>query len=386
MATSPKKDASITFFPVGNADTSLITLSDDTKIVIDLNVTFDSKDEDGSSYDVHGHLLRESHRDGSNNPHIDAFILSHPDQDHLRGFTTVFYDGDPTTYSDRARKAGRIIIDELWFAPRIFCSHETKLCEDAKEFRREARRRMDLHRKKSPDRYKPGNRLRIIGYSDNADLEGLDEVLTVPGSAISTVNAVSKSDFEFFVHSPFKDDTDDEDGERNHTSVVLQARFVVDGEPDACLAILGGDAGCPVWERIYDRSAERSLRWDILLAPHHCSWTFFSELPSEEEKPSAKVLLFLEKKRQGAVVVSSSKPILDDDDNPPHFIAAKRYRAAVGASSVLCTADTKKDSQPTPIVLSMTKNGPVRDTSARAAQVTSAAAVLGTVSTPKTYG
>lgn len=53
---------------------------------------------------------------------------------------------------------------------------------------------------------------------------------------------------------------------------------------------------------------------------------------------------------------------------------------------MLCTADTKKDSQPTPIVLSMTKNGPVRDTSARAAQVTLAAAVLGTVSTPKTYG
>lgn len=103
---------------------------------------------------------------------------------------------------------------------------------------------------------------------------------------------MSKSDFEFFVHSPFKDDTDDEDGERNHTSVVLQARFVVDGEPDACLAILGGDAGLSGMERIYDRSAERSLRWDILLAPHHCSWTFFSELPSEEEKPSAKVLFY----------------------------------------------------------------------------------------------
>jgi hypothetical protein len=32
MAASPKKDASITFFPVGNADTLLVTLSDDTSL------------------------------------------------------------------------------------------------------------------------------------------------------------------------------------------------------------------------------------------------------------------------------------------------------------------------------------------------------------------
>jgi hypothetical protein len=245
---------------------------------------------------------------------------------------------------------------------------------------------MELHRRKAADRHRSGNRLRIIGYSDNADLAGLDEVITVPGSSVATINDVFRSDFEFFVHSPFKDDTDDEGGERNHTSVVLQARFVVDGEPDACLAIFGGDAGCPVWERIYDRSDERSLSWDLLLAPHHCSWTFFSEEPSAEEKPSEKVLRFLEHARQGAWVVSSSKPILDDDDNPPHFIAAQRYRAAVGESKFLCTASSKAGSEAVPLMFSMTRNGPVRDTSKHAAQVTSAAAVRGTVQTPKTYG
>ena len=385
MAT--KRDASITFFPVGNGDTSLITLTDGTNIVIDANVTVDSKDDEGDAYDGHAHLLRESRGGADDTPHIDAFILSHPDQDHLRGYTTVFYAGAPGAYSPKDQKAGRIIIDELWFAPRIFCSHENMLCDDAKDFRREARRRMELVRKRSADRNLPGNRVRIIGFTDSEELEGLDEIVTVPGSTISVVNGSAKDDFEIAGSRPFQgDDTDEEGGERNHTSVVLQARFAVDGVADASLAILGGDAGCPVWERIYERSKDTNLQWDLLLAPHHCSWTFFSESPSEDNEASETVLKFLGKARKGAVVISSWKPIVDDDDNPPHFVAAKRYRECVGQSKVLCTADNKKDGVAVPIIMSMTRNGPVRDTSSRAAQVVSSAAIRGTVATPKTYG
>ena len=208
----------------------------------------------------------------------------------------------------------------------------------------------------------------------------------MPGNTVSIVSGSTKDDFEFFVHGPFKDDTDDEDGERNHTSVVLQARFAVDDVPDACLTFFGGDAGCPVWERIYRRSSEENLKWDLLLAPHHCSWTFFSETSSADNDPSETVLKFLGKARKGALVIASSKPILDDDDNPPHFVAAERYREHVGNSRLLCTADYKKDGVPVPIVMSMTSNGPVRDTSARVAQVLSSGAIHGTVATPKTYG
>jgi hypothetical protein len=384
MAT--KRDASITFFPVGNADTSLITLTDGTSIVIDLHVTVDSKDAEEDAYDVHTHLLRESRRDTSDNPHVDAFVLSHPDQDHVRGFEATFFTGAPGTYSAKDRKDGRIIVDELWFTPRIFCSHEKQLCDDAKDFRREARRRMELWRKKSEERDLPGNRIRIIGFTDSDLLDGLEDIVTAPGNTISRVSGSKKSDFEFFVHGPFKDDTDDEDGERNHTSVVLQARFAIDDVSDACLAFFGGDAGSPVWERIYKRSSEKNLQWDLLLAPHHCSWTFFSETPSEDNEANETVLKFLAKARKGAVVVASSKPIVDDDDNPPHFVAAERYRKQVGSSKLLCTADSKKDGVPIPIVMSMTSNGPVRDTSARAGQVVSSAAIRGTVATPKTYG
>jgi len=38
-------DPRITYFPVGNGDCSLITLSDDTQIIIDCNTTADASDE-----------------------------------------------------------------------------------------------------------------------------------------------------------------------------------------------------------------------------------------------------------------------------------------------------------------------------------------------------
>ena len=114
------KDHSITYFPVGNGDTTLISLSDGTNILIDCNITRNSKNgNEKESYSVHEHLLEEMGQDGSSNTHLDAFILTHPDEDHCRGFSATFYSGDPSGYGQPHRKDGLIIIDELWFTPRI---------------------------------------------------------------------------------------------------------------------------------------------------------------------------------------------------------------------------------------------------------------------------
>lgn len=384
---SVNADPTITYFPVGNGDTSLIKLSDGTTVLIDLNVTKASADKDDSTcYDVRGHLLRELRRDSQGRPHLDAFILTHPDQDHVRGVEGVFYLGDPSLYSKEDKKADLIIVDELWFAPRIFCEFHKDLTADARLVRKEAERRKKLYLSGGSVRDLPGNRIRVIGSTENDDLGGLEDVTTVPGRAISSINGSKKTDFEFFVHAPFKADTDDEDGERNDTSIVLQARFTVDGERRAALAIFGGDAGCAVWESIIGRSQDEALEWDLLLAPHHCSWTFFSETPSEDENPSDKILSFLDKHRTRALVIASSKPIKDDDDNPPHYIAAERYRQKVGAKNLLCTGEHPNTKKPEPIYFAMTKNGPVKDSFAATSEVQSSAARRETVTTPKTYG
>jgi hypothetical protein len=381
-------DAFITYFPVGNGDTSLTRLTDKTDIIVDCNITEAAgDDEDESCYDVHNHLLKELKKDKDKIPYTDVFILTHADQDHIRGFTDTFYTGNPSYYSDDHRQDGFIRIDELWFTPRLFVKEETKLCKQAKAFRREARRRMKLFQENDPSACDQGNRLRIIGSSDSPDMEGLKAIISAPGTVINLLNGSVKPDFSFFIHAPFKEDTDTTWGERNLTSVVLQARFDIDGEAHADLAFFGGDAGCDVWERILDRSKETTLKWDLFLAPHHCSWSFFSREPyKDNQTPSKKCLQLLQKKRAGSIVIASCKPIKDDDDNPPHFAAKEEYVKIVGEKQFFATMEYPDEKKPLPIKFRLTKNGPQKVDEAKASAIASSAAVKSTVGTPQTYG
>jgi len=390
-------DPTITYFPVGNGDTSLITLSDRTTILIDCNLSQDLEDEEGEArYDVRAHLLDATvlKRDGDGRPHLNAFILTHPDQDHLLGLARAFYLGDPAKYGEEDAEEDRIIIDELWFAPRIFSPHEKDLCEEAKAYRKEAKRRISVYRTGTAASNKAGNRLRVIGYSDSEELEGLDAVLTVPGKTLSRINGGDKTDFSFFVHAPRKKDTDSKWSERNDTSIILQARFAVDGEADAALAFFGGDAGCAIWEQVVEISDDEHLAWDLFLAPHHCSWTFFREPDTsnddskgkdDEDKPSQTILSLLRTKRKGAWVVASSKPVKDDDDNPPHHKAAEVYRDEVGTDHFLCTMEHPDEEAPQPITFAMSANGPIKEES-EDDDAAKAAGVAGVFVKPAKYG
>lgn len=381
------KDHTITYFPVGNGDSSLIKLSDGTTIQIDLNACED--DGETERYDLHEHLLREVRLDSDGRPHLDAFILSHPDQDHVRGIERVFYLGDPAKYSSKDKTAKRIIIDELWFAPRIFRAQEN-LCEEAEAFRDEAERRKKIHSNNAAGKGQPGNRLRVIGHTSNPDLKGVLDVTTTPGQTINIINSEKKDSFRFFVHGPQKKATDDKFGDRNDTSIILQGQFDTEGVSRAALAMFGGDAGCAIWEFVVEKSDEygnsAALEWDLFLAPHHCSWTFFSEESSEDGETSEVVLDLLSRCREGAKVVSSSKPIRDDDDNPPHWRAAEEYRKVVGRKNLLCTMEHPNEEKPEPIYFRVTKAGPQKDAAPVASAVRSAAAVKASVGMPKTYG
>src|SRR5260370_21460592 len=240
-------EASITYFPVGNGDTSLVRLKDGTSILIDVCISTDDEDK----YDVHGHLIGEL-RSEEVVLHLDAFILTHPDQDHIRGWYKHFYSGDPSKYSKSDKKEGRNVADEVWFAPRIFAPHEKELCQEASDFRKEVNRRIELFRKGSQASGLPGNRFRVVGFSDNPDLKGLDAFLAVPGNVTSKVNTSVKNDFEMFVHAPTKKDSDVKWGERNDTSIVLQMRFKVGANSKAALAMFGGDAQCRIWSNIIE--------------------------------------------------------------------------------------------------------------------------------------
>ncbi|MPM61103.1 hypothetical protein SDC9_107957 [bioreactor metagenome] len=383
-------DSSITYFPVGNGDTTLIQLYDETSILIDCNITQDSEDENKEeAYPVHDHILKKILKDKNNIPYLDVFILTHPDEDHCRGFVTTFYTGDPSNYEEKDRKEGKIRIDELWLSPRMFSSCEEKgeLSESAQCVYKEAERRMDLYKDNNSESKEPGNRLRVIGYSDNEELKGLENIIITPGNSINLINSNVKSDFSFFIHAPFKEDNDSELSSRNDTSIILQARFDVGNTKNAGLAFFGGDSKCTIFEKVVERSEKQDLQWDLFLAPHHCSWYFFNELSYEEDPtPSKKILDLLGMSREGAFIIASCKPIVDNDDNPPHFGAAKEYKKKVKENNFLATMEWTNEKNPTPINFRITQMGPQIVDHETNQSIVSSAAIRSVVRTPQTYG
>ena len=349
----------IKFYPVDNGDTVLIKV-DKTTIQIDANIR-----NNDDCYDVMSDLLYELSTDSEGVYHLDLFMLTHPDEDHCRGIDTNYYLGDPDRYSDADKDDDLVIIDELMVTPMLFTGATST---PAKALKKEAERRRKLWDDNSPKKTKAGNRLVIIGYDGDKRYESVTSY--IPGETIKKVNGKSMSLLEFFVHSPFKDSLVEgrAEADKNETSIVMQARFKyasTDTKPSA-LYLFGGDADHYIWEEIQDQSKahgnDDKLDFDIFMAPHHCSWTYFNDVPykmgeTDEPVESSKTLT-RDHKMKRAVIIASSKQIKDDDDNPPHYPAKKEYAKLIGASDKFISLAEEPDSKnPKPVVYEVTSSG-----------------------------
>lgn len=72
---------------------------------------------------------------------MDVLLVSHPDKDHCTGLGKHFHLDAPDTWSE---KADKIFVREIWSSPLVFrrTSKRHVLCDDAKAFNAEARRRV----------------------------------------------------------------------------------------------------------------------------------------------------------------------------------------------------------------------------------------------------
>lgn len=347
---------SIKFYPVGNGDCSLITIGGaNKKMMFDCNFRQKAEDENDEMYDVLGDLLdNELTTKKCGLPFLDAFLLTHPDQDHCRSFADKFYLGDPDAVSPSAKDEKKILIGELWYSPRVFEEQTSDLNADAKAFKKEANRRMALYKSDPRKADKDGNRIRIIGWTDNPDLKGLEDRIVTPGNTISEVNGTNCRYFEMFIHAPFKNDISGED--RNMTSIVSQLRFDSEKEHQIARIFLAGDTEWRIIEEIMDKTSDdNNLKWDLLEAPHHCSYKFFAD--DREDDPNQKSLDFLEKSESNAFVISSSKVVKQNSDNPPCQKAKNRYTDRVGKSNFLCTSGTSEDEADKPIIFVIDNDG-----------------------------
>ncbi|TWO68065.1 metallohydrolase [Caenimonas sedimenti] len=363
--------AMITFFPVGCGDMTLVELADAdrTKILIDINIR-QGEDCRDVAKDLRGLL----EKDGKGRPFVHAFLMTHPDSDHIRGLETHFHLGAPADYPDDEKPEGekRIFMREIWSSPLVYrrASAEHPLCSDAKAFNCEAKRRVQVNRDKKFVGVEEGDRILIMGADENGKTDDLSSILVKVDQTFTQVNKVNKAGyFTARLLAPLpKQATEDEEEKlrKNHSSVILNMQVGADAKtPDGCKFMVGGDAEVLIWQRLWGKhkNSKSVLEYDLLLAPHHCSWHSLSEDSWSKLREKAKVdpdaRAALSVTRQGAVVVASSKPIKDDDKDPPCIRAKREYEAIVKDvnGAFHCVGEIPNEKNPEPLTFNVTGEG-----------------------------
>ncbi len=311
----------VTSYPLGNADSTLITLDNGKDILFDFGNEANPDDPQERRTFLDKEL--RSYMDGKRKDAFEVVAFSHADRDHTQGASKFFHLDHAAAYQGD----DRFKINELWVPAALI--GETGLVDDALIIRQEARHRL-----------REGYGIRVFSYptvlkdwlaengltlEDRADLIW-DAGNLVPGLSLGTDGV------EFFVHSPFAHRQDDNTVvDRNGDSLVMQATFYVSGILTRLL--LMDDI---MWEPLDEligitrfHKRDDRLKWDICRLPHHCSWrSLGADKGKTQTVPTANIEWLYSQCENGAIMISSSEPIPESDtDQPPHLQAANYYKA-----------------------------------------------------------
>lgn len=382
--------AKITFFSVGNGDMTLLQLadSDATSLLIDCKIRSAADDPDDETRDVAKDLRERLKTDKNGRPYVDAMLLSHPDEDHCLGLEKHFWLGSLSDYPDdkKPENEKRIVIRQLWSSPMVFrrASKNNTLCSDAKAFNNEAKRRV----KKNKDNgfsVKDGDKILIMGEDEDGKTDDLTPILIKSGEEFTGINGQASGYLTSLLLAPFgkQDEETEEKLSKNESSVIINFKIKnIESGSNTSKFLAGGDAGVVIWERISDEFQPSDTEYDLLLAPHHCSWRALSHdswsEKGEDAVVSQKARKAIEQANYGAFIVSSSKPITDDDSDPPCIRAKREYRSILGNSGIFkCTGEEPTKSKPAPLEFEKTGSG------FKLAATLSAAAVVTSSSPPR---
>jgi hypothetical protein len=323
-------------FRVDNGDMTLIRLESGRVILTDINIRGSADDPNDPTPDVAAQLWKLLRRDEKGRLYVDAFLLTHPDKDHICGLMDHFHLGPPAGW---VKSSDKILIREMWSSPIVFRRADKKnhkLCDDAKAWASEARRRVQLF--KDFGFASDGDRVKILGEDIDGKTDGLRAILVKLEEAFDTICGVSDGSFvaRLFAPRPAVDEAEEEELTKNNSSVILHLSLKIEGVVKARY-LLGGDAEVAIWEKIWDhhKNTPDRLQYDVLIAPHHCSWHSLSWDSwsdfGEEARLSPRARKALGQALSGAFVIASSKAIKDDEDDPPCIRAKREYLAIVHA-------------------------------------------------------
>ena len=294
----------ITFFACDNGDASLIEAHGLT-IMTDINCRQSAIEED-PALDF-APLIRKA----CNDDRLTVFVLTHPDEDHLRGFGEVFHLDKPDNRDDDPDEGDlKIIVDEIWCSP--YAAKPNYKTDVSKPILDEITRRKKLQG--TVEGRKDGNRVRVLSADDGAKeklTNGLEFRLLAPTEEEADIPKAASGSSE---------------NSSNPSSLVIQWTITVGNRPSK--VVLGGDSTVEIWERIHQDYRDDQIEWHVLLAPHHCSRHSMGRKEIENGK---EVFIWSEDAIAGlnhpasllAHVVSSSRKF--GGDRPPHPDARKRY-------------------------------------------------------------
>lgn len=181
----------VIFFPVDNGDMTLIKTKSNVTFMIDCNIRNVENDE--NIYDCNEYLQKNLPKDNEQ-PYLDAFLLTHSDNDHCRGISEYFNLCDPKKVD-----TSKIRIDELYVPARLMVDDE-HYNDDADAIKKETKRRLDLIG--TDEETISGNRIKIIGYSKK--LEEYSSVIIPAGDSISKLNGKDDYGANIFILRPVK--------------------------------------------------------------------------------------------------------------------------------------------------------------------------------------
>lgn len=358
--------AEVVFFPVGNGDMTLIKTSSGRRILIDCHI------RDKNQFpDVLEMLKKELNKDKADRYFIDLFIWSHPDKDHCGGIDQHFYLGSPEKYN---KDKDLIFINEIWSSPIVYrrASSSHALCDGARALNKEIKRRVNLY--KSTKTMDIGNYVLILGDDVGDKTNDIQDIVLDLDRSINKINGLITADFGGVLLAPIPESDLDKvcppnknnpNSSKNNSSVVFN--FTISSNDNSFNFLSGGDAEVCCWEALVDRLEEKGnkelLNYNVLQAPHHCSWHSLSHdslsQKGEHAKVSPKAMSALNKARNQAYIISSSKSIKDDSNDPPAYRAMKEYKNITDKvdGSFKCVDDNKVNGENKPLRLKLTDEG-----------------------------
>lgn len=381
----------ITFFPVGNGDMKLLELDSGVRILVDINIRQPSDDVRDVAKDLRDRLTT----DDKSRPYVDVMVLSHPDQDHCRGLEQHFHIGPLSDYDDKAEPK-KIVIREMWSSPIIFrrASVNHTLCDDAKAWNKEARRRVQLFRENGIGAN--GDRILVLGEDKDGKTDDLVNILVRREGTITEVAGKKQSNFSAQLLAPLvaENDEDEKALSKNESSVIFNYHLGVGTENDAVRFLSGGDAEVLIWEHLWNKYKNNTgiLEYDLLSTPHHCSWHSLSYDSWSEKRRKAVISddarSALSQARDGAVIVASSNEIKDDDVDPPCIRAKEEYESIVSdvSGDFYNTASYPNAKNPEPLTFEVTAGGLGKPSKKASKAASASAAAAAFASQPRVHG